>query len=498
MSPLTQGAIIGALAFGLFLTGMPIAFALGLTALISIYFFLGVSQFDLFGNFVFDSLNDFGLLAIPLFVLMGNLFGGSVASRQLFQAGEAWLGKLRGGLAMSSVIASSIFAALTGSSPATAAAIGRVAVPQMLERGYSGAVATGAVAAGGTLGILIPPSVTLIVYGIVTEESIGQLFAAGIIPGIIVTLLFCIWIYIAVSLEQRKEKKTAVPAYAGAGVGASSSASQYAGEGSGSTSMAAARSGALGLLRPAADGRAPDHVRRSDAVAVDYTPPEYTWPERFRTLLKILPFVALILAVLYVLYGGIATPSEAAAVGVVLVFLLVAVFYRGLSRRETVHVLRETTNQSTMILLIIAFSAVIATVLSFLRVPQELAAMITEFEVNRWVIMFAINVVLLLMGLFLPPVSIIVMVTPVLLPLLISLEFDPIWFGIIMTLNMEMGLITPPVGLNLYVLQGVAPEVPLKEVLKGALPYVGVLAVAIVLLSVFPGLVTWLPGILYG
>ena len=153
MSPLVQGAIIGAMAFGLFMTGMPIAFALGLTALASIYFFLGASQFDLFGNFVFGSLNEFGLLAIPLFVLMGNLFGGSTASQQLFQAGEAWLGKIRGGLAMSSVLASAIFAALSGSSPATAAAIGRVAVPQMLDRGFSGRVATGAVAAGGTLGL---------------------------------------------------------------------------------------------------------------------------------------------------------------------------------------------------------------------------------------------------------------------------------------------------------------------------------------------------------
>lgn len=464
MSSLTQGALIGVLGMVLFLTGMPIAFALALTAIVSILLFLGPSQFDLFGKFVFDSLNDFGLLAIPLFVLMGNLFGGSVASRHLFEAGEAWLAKVKGGLAMSSVVASSIFAALTGSSPATAAAIGRVAVPEMQQRGYSARIATGAVAAGGTLGILIPPSVTLILYGIASEQSIGQLFAGGIVPGVIITVLFCVWIYIASVLERRRARTGAVPA---------TLASR--GDGPGAATSTASRP-----PRP------------------EYTAPEYTWGQRFTSLVKVLPFVALIVAVLTVLYAGIATPSEAAAVGVVLVLLLVAVAYRGLRGRDFLKVLLETTNQSTMILMITAFSAVIATVLSFLRVPQDLALLVTELEVNKWVVMIAINLVLLVMGLFLPPVSIIVMTTPVLFPLIVGLGFDPIWFGIIMTINMEMGLITPPVGLNLYVLKGIAPQVPLKEILVGSMPYVAVLGVAIALFSVFPGLVTWLPELLYG
>ena len=450
MSSLTMGALIGLMGMVLFMTGMPIAFALGMTAIISIFLFLDASEFELFGKLLYDSTNDFGLLAIPLFVLMGNLFGGSGASKQLFAAGEAWLNKVRGGLGMSSVLASAVFAALTGSSPATAAAIGRVAVPEMLERGISARVATGAIAAGGTLGILIPPSVTLILYGIAAEESIGQLFAAGIIPGILVTVLFIVWIYVAVSLEQRKAAREPVPAAVGTGAGG-----------------------------PA------------------YTPRDYTWGERFSAMFKTIPFLVLILAILGVLYAGIATPSEAAAVGVVLVLLLIVIGYRGMSPRQFLHVLLETTSQSTMILMITAFSAVIAVVLSFLSVPQDLAMMVTELEVNRWVIMFVINIFLLVMGLFLPPVSIIVMVTPVLYPLIIGLGFDPIWFGIIMTLNMEMGLITPPVGLNLYVLKGIAPDIPLKEILLGSLPYVGVLALAIVILSVFPNLVTWLPQLLY-
>ncbi|GAA5165428.1 TRAP transporter large permease [Ornithinimicrobium tianjinense] len=446
MSSLAQGGIIGLIAMALFMTGMPIAFALAITALASVMLFLGPSQFDLFGKMVFDSLNDFGLLAIPLFVLMGNLFGGSQASKQLFEAGEAWLSRIRGGLAMSSVAASTLFAALTGSSPATAAAIGRVAVPEMAARGYSARIATGAIAAGGTLGILIPPSVTLILYGIAAEQSIGQLFAAGVVPGIIIAIMFCIWVYIAQTLEDRSAR----------------------------------RADALG-------GRT--------APAVEQR--RYTWADRFGSLAKTLPFALLITMILIVLYRGIATPSEAAAIGVILVFVLVALIYRGLTGRQLLDVLLESTNQSTMILMITAFSAVIATVLSYLRVPQDLAAAVSDADLNKWVVLLLINLILLVMGFFLPPVSIIVMTTPILLPLILSLGFDPIWFGIIMTINMEMGLITPPVGLNLYVLKGIVPHVPLKEILIGSLPYVGVLALAIVLFSFFPDIILFVPQMLY-
>jgi TRAP-type C4-dicarboxylate transport system permease large subunit len=491
MSSLTQGALIGAFAMALFMTGMPIAFALGLTSVVSIILFLGPGQFDLFGKIVFDSLNNFGLLAIPLFVLMGNIFGGSTASRQLFEAGEAWLSRLRGGLAMSSVVASAIFAALTGSSPATAAAIGRVAIPEMQRRGYSTRIASGAVAAGGTLGILIPPSVTLILYGIASEQSIGQLFAGGIVPGIIITLLFCVWIYIATSLERRRatpQPPTPPPAVPER----TSTSAQRRWRGSDTPVPGAG-------ARPLADSGG---VRSRTApparpVPVQHVPREYGWGERFAALVKVLPFLVLIAAILTVLYAGIATPSEAAAVGVALVLLLVGVAYRGLPPRQFVRVLLETTNQSTMILTIVAFSAAVATVLSYLRVPQDLAGTVTELEVNRWVIMLAINILLLVLGCFLPPVSIIVMVTPVLFPLIVGLGFDPIWFGVIMTINMEAGLITPPVGLNLYVIKGIAPDARLQDILVGAIPYVGILCVAIVLFSFFPELVTWLPQLLY-
>ncbi len=469
MSPLATGAIIGVIALVLFMTGMPIAFALGLTAVISIVLFLDPEQMDLFAKLVFDSLNDFSLLAIPLFILMGDLFGGSVASRQLFEAGEAWLSRIRGGLGMSSVGASAIFAALTGSSPATAAAIGRVAIPEMRARGVSARIATGAVAAGGTLGILIPPSITLILYGIAAEQSIGQLFAGGVIPGIMITLMFMAWIFIATTLEGRRRDRagSAERELVTAGVASRSAA------GGGATAVGVAE-------RPES-----------------YVSPTYTWGERFTSLVKVLPFLAIILAILFVLYAGVATPSEAAAVGAVIVLILVGVLYRGVTLGGLKRILLEATNQSTMILMITAFSAVIGTVLAFLTVPQELAAAVTGLEVNKWLVLLMVNLVLLVLGMFLPPVGIIVMTTPVLLPLITALGFDPIWFGVIMTVNMEIGLITPPVGLNLFVLKGIAPDIPLKDIILGTMPYVGVLSLAILVMAIFPGIVTWLPQLLF-
>ncbi len=445
MSSFVIGGIVVLIMAVLMVVGVPIAFALGLTALISVVLFLDVAQLNFFGNFVFDSLNNFALLSIPLFVLMGVIFGQSKASEDLFETTNMWLSRLRGGLGMSSVVASSIFAALTGSSPATSAAIGRVAIPEMRKRGYSNQVSTGAIVAGGTLGILIPPSVTLILYGISTESSIGQLFLGGVVPGILVTVLFCLWIVVAVTLERR---------------------------------------GAIN--------------QESAGQNVGATTPDYTWGERFTALVKVFPFVVLIAAVLGVLYLGIATPSEAAAVGALFAFLLVVVLYRQASWKKLMDMALETTRTSTMILMIVAFSAVIGQVLSFLNVPQDLAAAIADLQVNRWLVFVAMNVLFLVLGFFLPPVSIILITMPVLFPVVTALGFDPIWFGIVMTLNMEMGLITPPVGLNLYVVQGIAPDVPLRDILTGALPYVAVLAVGIAILAIFPGMVTWLPDRVLG
>jgi C4-dicarboxylate transporter DctM subunit len=449
VSALTIGAIVGLILLLTLAIGIPVAFALGITAILSIVIFLTPAEFAFFADFVFASLNDFGLLAIPLFVLMGAVFGHSKASRDLLEAAHVWVGRLPGGLAMSSVMACSVFAALTGSSPATSAAIGRIAIPEMTKRGYPNGLAAGAIVAGGTLGILIPPSVTLILYGIATETSIGRLFLGGVLPGIMVTVLFCLWI-LAVVLSSRR---------------------------SGSFQQQTGSTGESGETSQVIGGEE-----------------SYSWKHRFGVLTKVIPFAVLIACVLGVLYLGIATPSEAAGVGALLAIVLVAVLYRSVNARNLMDIALETTRTSTMILMIVAFSAVLGQVLSFLNVPQELAQLVADLQVNRWVVFVIMNLLFLFLGCFIPPVAIILVTMPVLFPIITELGFDPIWFGVVMTLNMEMGLITPPVGLNLYVVQGIAPDIPLRDILAGSLPYVAVLALGIIILALSPGLATWLPN----
>jgi C4-dicarboxylate transporter, DctM subunit len=449
VSALMIGAIVGLILLLMLAIGIPVAFALGITAILSILIFLTPAEFAFFADFVFASLNDFGLLAIPLFVLMGAVFGHSKASRDLLEAAHVWVGRLPGGLAMSSVMACSVFAALTGSSPATSAAIGRIAIPEMTKRGYPNGLAAGAIVAGGTLGILIPPSVTLILYGIATETSIGRLFLGGVLPGIMVTVLFCLWI-LAVVLSSRR---------------------------SGSFQQQTGSTGESGETSQVIGGEE-----------------SYSWKHRFGVLTKVIPFAVLIACVLGVLYLGIATPSEAAGVGAFLAIVLVAVLYRSVNARNLMDIALETTRTSTMILMIVAFSAVLGQVLSFLNVPQELAQLVADLQVNRWVVFVIMNLLFLFLGCFIPPVAIILVTMPVLFPIITELGYDPIWFGVVMTLNMEMGLITPPVGLNLYVVQGIAPDIPLRDILAGSLPYVAVLALGIIILALSPGLVTWLPN----
>jgi tripartite ATP-independent transporter DctM subunit len=460
MSGLLIGLIVGILLLALLALGIPVAFALGLTAIISVVVFLTPAQFGYFSEFVFGSLNNFALLAIPLFVLMGAIFGQSQASRDLLEAAHAWFGKLRGGLAMSAVVACALFAALTGSSPATSAAIGKVAIPEMVRRNYPNGVASGAIVAGGTLGILIPPSVTLILYGIATESSIGQLFLAGVAPGIMVTLLFCVWIFIAMTLASSNRNPGLM----------------------------------AGVIQSSEENPQTTNMEGSPEIS---EAENYPWKRKFAILVKVIPFIILIASVLGALYLGIATPSEAAAVGALLALILVGILY-GMRPGNIMNVALETTRTSTMILMIVAFSAVLGQVLSFLNVPQDLATLIADLNVNRWVVFLAMNVLFLVLGFFVPPVAIILITMPVLFPIVTELGFDPIWFGIVMTLNMEMGLITPPVGLNLYVVQGIAPDMPVKDILLGSLPYVAVLAVGIVILCLFPGIVTWLPNQMLG
>ena len=305
----------------------------------------------------------------------------------------------------------------------------------MRRRGYSDEIATGSICAGGTLGILIPPSITYILYGIATETSIGRLFIAGIVPGIMLTLLFMAWTLFAV---WRKGVHVHAPEF------------------------------------------------------------RFSWRQKFEALPKIAPFLAIIAGVMVVLYGGVATPSEAAGVGAALCVALAIVVYRMWRARDWWQILRDTMRESVMILMIIAASVLFGYMLTSLYLTQTLAQAITELHVNKWALMALINVFLLVCGFFIPPAAIILMTSPILLPIITAAGFDPIWFGVIMTINMEIGLIHPPVGLNIYIVQAIVPSVPVTRVMIGTLPYVLCMMLAIVLLCIFPEIATWLPNRLMG
>ena len=435
MDPLTLGALVAVCTILVLFSGVSVALGLLIVSAGFIMVFDGMRSLELMPEILFGKLDNFALLSIPMFIIMGSSIASTRAGADLYEALERWLTRVPGGLVISNLGACALFAAMSGSSPATCAAIGKMGIPEMRKRGYPDGVAAGSIAAGGTLGILIPPSVTMIVYGIATEQSIGRLFLAGVIPGLMLVGLFMVW-------------------------------SLYS----------TWRSGDRALL---AQGN-------------------YSWKERFEILPRVLPFLFIIVGVLYAMYGGVATPSETAAVGALLCLVIAMVIYKLWNPRDLWVVLRDSTKESVMILFIIAAAGVFSYMLSSLFITQSIAAWIGTLDVNPWVLMGAVNVFLLIAGFFLPPVAVILMAAPILLPIITTAGFAPIWFAVIMKIKMEIGLISPPVGLNLYVINGIAPDISLKTILKGSLPFVACMLLAIVLLCVFPGIATWLPEAVMG
>lgn len=435
MTPLISGLLVLLGLLALLGIGTPIAFALGLVSVLALLIVDGAGSLTILGETFFGGLASFGLVSVPMFILMGAAVASSPAGKDLYEALDRWLNRVPGGLVLSNLGACSIFAALSGSSPATCAAIGKMGIPEMTKRGYPNEIAAGSIAAGGTLGILIPPSVTMIVYGIATETSIGRLFLAGVLPGLMLTALFMLW------------------------------------------TVYDCRRRGIGLL---------DLART------------FTWAERFAALPKILPFLLIVVGILWVLYGGVATPSEAAGVGALFCIVLVVVIYRMWSFSKVTLMFRDTLKESVMIMMIIGASELFSYTLSSLFITQSIAEWIAALDVNRWVLMGIINLFLLFAGFFLPPVAVILMTAPILLPIITQAGFDPYWFAVILTINMEIGLITPPVGLNLYVINGIAPKITLAEILRGSIPYVLCMVVGILLLCLFPGIATWLPDQMMG
>ena len=435
MDPLTLGAIVAVSTILVLFSGVSVALGLLIISTVFLMIFDGMRSLELLPEILFGKLDNFALLSIPMFIIMGSSIASTRAGADLYEALERWLTRVPGGLVISNLGACALFAAMSGSSPATCAAIGKMGIPEMRKRGYPDGVAAGSIAAGGTLGILIPPSVTMIVYGIATETSIGRLFLAGVIPGILLVTLFMTWALYATW-----------------------------------------KSGDQELLFSGS----------------------YTWKEKFEILPRVLPFLFIIVGVLYAMYGGVATPSETAAVGALLCLIIAMVIYKLWNPKDLWVVLRDSTKESVMILFIIAAAGVFSYMLSSLYITQSIAQWIGTLDVNPWVLMGAVNIFLLVAGFFLPPVAVILMAAPILLPIITTAGFDPIWFAVVLTINMEIGLISPPVGLNLYVINGIAPDISLKTILMGSLPFVACMVVAILLLCFFPGLATWLPNAVMG
>jgi len=424
-------AIIIAILLVLLATGTPISIALGLTVLV---FLVGFSDFsmetvDIVSQRLFTGLESFALMAIPFFVLAGAfLTEGGVAAR-IIRFATALVGWMPGGLAMAAILACAFFATISGSSPATVAAIGSIMLPAMMKAGYPKRFAVGVVTTSGSLGILIPPSIVMIIYAVSTSTSAGKLFVAGVVPGILLALVL-----MAVTFVTAKRK--GFPTLPRAGL---------------REVWTAFREAFWGLL--------------------------------------------LVVVVMGGIYGGLMTPTEAAAVSAVYAFIAAVFIYRDLRLRDTGKVLLSAANTSAMLLYIVTNAVLFSYLLTSEQIPQSISAWVTAQELSPWMFLIVVNVVLLAAGQFMEPSSIVLILAPLLLPIALNLGIDPIHLGVIMTVNMEIGMLHPPVGLNLFVASHLA-KMGMTEVSIACLPWLGVMLVYLVLVTYVPPVSLWLPHVL--
>lgn len=429
------------------MSGMPIAFALGLVALIFMLLFMPAASSGTIAQNFYEELSNVIILAIPLFILKGAAIGRSDAGKDLYSALHAWLYKIPGGLGVANTIACGLFAAMAGSSPATCSAIGSAGIPEMRKRGYSSGFAAGIIAAGGTLGILLPPSVTMLLYAVAAEVSLGKLFLAGIGPGLLLITMFAA--YSVWRFSKEKHMAEAVAAETG----------------------------------------------ERSAILKEET---YTLGEKLRMIAWVMPFVSILAGVMVVLYAGWASPSETAGVGAILALLVIGVMYGIWRPSKIMPILQGTMRESTMLLMIVGMSLLFAYVMSYLNISQSTATWIISLDLSKWALLAAILTFVMMLGFFLPPVSIILMTAPIILPPLREAGFDLIWFGVVMTIVMEMGLIHPPVGLNIFVIKNIAPDISLKDIIWGTMPFLALMFVAVFLICLLPGIALWLPGVVMG
>ncbi len=414
------------------LVGIPVAYSLLLVAIATLVLTGGgLPAIDLVASTAWGSVASFTLTAVPVFILMGTIISVSGMGARLYSALSTMLHGVPGGLAVATTLACTIMAATSGSSVATAAAIGGFSIKEMRRFGYRDSDACGAVAAGGTLGILIPPSIPMIVYGIIAGQSIGKLFIAGILPGILMAFSFATY-QVWLAMRRRTKERT-----------------------------------------------------RQDERRV-------TLHDRLAAVKELLPTAILIWIILGSMYTGYATPTESAALGTLASLVISGLVYRELTWRKMLEILRATARGSVMVLAIIAAAMVFGYVMTSTQVAAAISHWVAASSLPPWALFISINVLLIFLGCFMETLSIIVVTMPILIPIISALGWDLIWFGIILTINMEMALIHPPVGLNLFVVHAVAPDVKLVRIILGALPYVFIMATVMALVAVFPSIATGL------
>jgi len=411
--------------FALLLAGLPVAFSLGVLGLGMLV--IGGFSPLMAPQAILSTLDGFILLAVPLFLLMSNILLRGGCGKDLFSAVQAWVGHWPGGLAVATIVSCGIFAAISGVSVATAATIGVVAIPEMIKRGYNKNFVYGLLAAGGTLGILIPPSLPMIVYGFVTEESVISLFLAGIGPGIFLISLFIIFSIIY---------------------------SKF-----------------FGGYKPV---------------------PAASWEERKKHSIKVLPTIMLAVLILGGIYTGVFTPTEAAAVGFSLALFLTTILLRSLTLDDFKKALFESMVTTAAILVIIAGAKIFGKAIALYRIPQDISMFIEATIQSKAIFMITVCLILVAMGLVFETLSMVLIMVPVLLPAAMSMGVDPIWFGIFMVIMVECALITPPVGLNLYVIQSVA-KTQLGEVAKGVIPFLIMMIFTVFIMYIWPDLALYIP-----
>ena len=433
MSPESVGIVGIIILLVLFMLRMPVAFTMAFVGFAGFAYLNGMeSALTLLAQDVYDTLSSYPLSVIPMFILMGAMAYASGISQRLYRTCYTWLGQFRGGLTVATVMACSGFAAISGSTAATAATMGAIALPEMKKYGYDDQLATGTVASAGTLGILIPPSTVLIVYGILTEESIGKLFIAGVIPGAFLTLLFVLTV-VLICLHNPK-------------------------------------------LGPAG--------------------PRTTMKEKILSLGGIIEAIILFAATIGGLFAGFFSPTQAGAIGAFGAFLI-GLFRGKLKPKRTVDAIRDGLRTSAMVLFIITGAAVFGHFLAISGIPFVLADWVGNLPIPPMGVMAVMVFIYFIGGFFMDSMALIVVTIPIFYPIVQRFNFDPIWFGVMVVLIGEMGVITPPVGVNVFVIKGIAPGVPLEKIYRGILPFLIAIIFLTILLMIFPQIATFLPNLIH-